>query len=276
MVQIMGIINTTEHSIDADQRVIDDPLIRARRAFWEGAHWVDIGGQATNPWAPEGDAEAEWESIATILPRVLNEFPGRVSLDTFRPEVAENALKLGSVILNDVTGFHNPDMIELASRFGTLCIVSHLPFAAEGIVARAHAPEFTPLRNETDGLAELLVRRRQMINAGIPPDRIILDPGIGFGKTSALNRRLLEFGRLVLDANLLAGIDAKVLDEPRIKVMIGHSQKRMIAENFGGNKTDTVANLRAAIIAIQAGASYLRVHEVAAHYELARSRFRPS
>lgn len=270
MTQLMAIINTTPNSIDAQHRDIQDPLERARQAFTAGAHWVDIGGQATNPWANEGSAAEEWESVEPVLTNLLDEFPGRISLDTFRPEVAEQALALGRVILNDVTGFANPLMVGLAVRHQTLCIVSHLPLAANGSVAWAHA--HPDMSSEIDVLDESLQRRRSMIESGVDPHNIVLDPGIGFGKTKELNYRLLKFGQLVTDKKLLEKLDRKSLDEPPIKVMIGHSQKRMIADYFGGDKVDTVANMRAALIAIHAGASYLRIHDVTAHLELVRSR----
>lgn len=270
MTQLMAIINTTPHSIDAEHREIADPLERARQAFKAGAHWADVGGQATNPWANEGSAAEEWESVEPLLANLLDEFPGRISLDTFRPEVAEQALALGKVILNDVTGFADPRMIDLAVQHQTLCIVSHLPFAAKGNVARAHA--HPDMNSEIDVLDESLQRRRSMIEAGVDPQNIILDPGIGFGKTKELNYRLLKFAQLVTDKQLLQKLDSKSLDEPPIKVMIGHSEKRIIAEYFGGDKVDIVANMRAALIAIHAGASYLRVHNVAAHLELVRNR----
>lgn len=266
MLQLIAIINTTTESIDADTRPGGSALERARQALADGAHWVDIGGQATNPWASQGDVETEWKSIADVLPTLLNEFPGRVSLDTFRPEVAEQALASGKVIINDVTMFHDPRMIELAVAHSVMCIVSHLPLAANGSTAWAH--ENATMDDETDVLRELLERRRQMIQAGVRPEHIILDPGIGFGKTSELNRKLLEFGRLVTDRQLLHQLDPQAVREPAIKVLIGHSQKRMIAEAFGGDKTDRTANLRAGKIAAKAGASYLRVHTPSLYQKL--------
>lgn len=269
MTQLMAVINTTAQSIDAEHRTIEDPVERARQAFRDGAHWVDIGGQATNPWADEGSSDEEWNSIEPVLVQLLDEFPGRVSLDTFRPSVAERALSLGNVILNDVTGFTDPVMVNLAVQHQTLCIVSHLPHAAKGNISWAH--KHPQMDSETEVLDELLQRRRLMINAGIDPTNIILDPGIGFGKTKELNYRLLKFGQLMTDRLLLQKLDSQALDEPVIKVMIGHSEKRMIADYFGGDKRETVANLRAALIAIHAQASYLRVHDVPAHAELIRS-----
>jgi dihydropteroate synthase len=266
MARLMAVINTTDQSIDAANRSVAGPVERARQAFADGAYWVDIGGQATNPWANEGSAQTEWTSIEPVLKALLKEFPGKISVDTFRPEVAAKALATHKVILNDVTMFHDPKMVALAAKYDTVCIVSHLPLAAKGKVAWAHA--HANMTNEVEVLAELLQKRREMINAGVKPNRIILDPGIGFGKTPELNRRLLEFGRLATDRKLLEKFDRKALDEPPIKVLIGHSQKRLIADFFGGNKVDPEANVRAARIAVNNGASYLRVHNVSAHYDL--------
>ena len=265
---LFAVLNATPDSIDRQGELpaTKELVLQARQLLAEGAAFIDVGAQATNPWAEEITAEEEWRRLEPLLAELLEAFPGRISIDTFRAEVAEKALEFGKVILNDVTMFHNPQMIDLAAEHQVRCILSHLPIAANGIVGWAH--KNANMDQPLDVLKELLARRRQMIAAGIQPQNIIIDPGIGFGKTSSLNRRLLEFGDFVTDTALLRGLDPEILNEPEMKVMIGASYKRIIAEHFGGDKKAPQANLRAARIAVNHGANYLRVHEPRVYREL--------
>lgn len=267
-VSLVAVLNATPNSIDREGELptTNELLDRARQLVADGADFIDVGAQATNPWAEEITAEEEWQRLEPLLSTLLELLPGRISLDTFQPEVAEKALNFGKVILNDVTMFHNPQMVQLAAENRARCIVSHLPLAAHGSVSWAH--EHATMDQPVDVLRELLQRRREMIEAGVRPQDIIIDPGIGFGKTSRLNRQLLEFGDYTTDRLLLHSIDPECVSEPVMKVMIGASYKRVIADHFGGDKKDPSANLRAATIAANHHTSYLRVHEPTIYKEL--------
>lgn len=246
-VQLVGILNLTPDSFsDGDPSLTPTKVLaRAQKLFDEGADFVDIGAEATNPFVQPLTPNQEWDRLEPILSSLLKKFPGKISLDTYHVTTAVNALKLGPVILNDVTTFRDPAMISLAAKYHVQCIVSHLPFAAHTI-AGAHAnATMNTIEQVRD---ELLQRRDQMIAAGIQPEHIILDPGIGFGKTMELNKKLLEFAKEV----------------PGIPVLIGHSRKRFL----GDDRFEIEPNLVAARKAIAAGAQYLRVHDVKAHKDL--------
>ncbi len=239
-VVLVGVLNITPDSFsDGDPRLTTNTaLLRAQKLFDDGADIIDVGAEATNPFVQALTPAQEWERLEPILSSLLTKFPGKISLDTYHAETAEKALELGPIILNDVTTFRDPRMIKLTSEHGIVCIVSHLPFAALSI-ADAHAnATMSDIQNVK---RELLSRRDEMIAAGIKEENIILDPGIGFGKTMELNKKLLGFAREV----------------PGIPVLIGHSRKRFL----GDKRFEIEPNLAAAREAVKAGAAYLRVHD---------------
>lgn len=240
MVQLIGILNVTPDSFSdgTTDLSVDTLLDRAKQLLADGADLIDVGAEATNPFVKPLTPDEEWNRLQTFLPALLAAYPGKVSLDTYHPETAARALEVAPVIINDVTTFRDPEMIKLAAQHNVRCIVSHLPFSATSIAdAHKHATMNTVEAVKT----ELLQRRDEMITAGVKPENIILDPGIGFGKTMELNQKLLEFAKEV----------------PGIPVLIGHSRKRFLGEN----RFDIEPNLAAARKAITAGAQYLRVHD---------------
>lgn len=250
--QLVGILNITPDSFSDGGKFTNpyEALIQTKRLFDDGAAWVDVGAEATNPSvAAPLSPEEEWQRLEPVLPRLLDLYPGRISLDTYHSETAAKALALGNVILNDVTTFRDPHMIELAVRHGVRCIVSHLPFSASSIAEAHRNPTVDSIYTVKE---ELLERVNQMVYAGVSGKNIILDPGIGFGKTMAANYRLLHFASLV----------------PRFPVIIGHSRKRFIEDHYGTEKTSVESNLRAGRIACRAGARYLRVHDPANYANL--------
>ena len=242
MVQLVGILNITPDSF-SDGGLFVDPakaLAHAAQLFADGAALVDVGAESTNPRSQPLTAAQEWARLAPVLPALLRAYPGQISLDTYHPETAEKALALGDVIINDVTGMADPAMITVVARHHARCIVSHMP-AATAQAAHTQAPLTTVAQVRDD----LLAKEAALVRRGIPRDRIILDPGIGFGKTPELNRQLLSFA-------------AEVPDRP---VMIGYSRKRFLGEH----RMELAPNIAAGRIAVAAGAAFLRVHDVAGH-----------
>jgi dihydropteroate synthase len=242
--ELVGIINITPDSF-SDGGLYDNPVdavIRADELIAQGVAFIDVGAEATNPYVTPVDAEEEWLRLASVATVLLAAFPGKISIDTYHPQTARRAAKIGEVIINDVTTFHNPEMIRVAQETGARCIASHLPFRVHGDIQRAHR-EIDKLENSVETVKkELLTRRGEMIKAGVDPSKIILDPGIGFGKTTELNWKLLEFAAEV----------------PGIDVMIGFSRKRFLGEE---HRREDGPNRDAANRAMRAGARYLRVHE---------------
>lgn len=249
--QLIGILNVTPDSF-SDGGLYFSPaaaLAHAEEMFQQGASIVDVGAESTRPKATALTAEEEWQRLEPVLPALLAKFPGRISLDTYHPETVERASTFGKFYVNDVTTFVNPAMIAVAAKYHLPVMVSHLPLKFHGNIQAAHQGE--PLTDSSQVRDELLSQKQKLLAAGIKPEDIILDPGIGFGKTMPLNWQLLEFARLVPDEN----------------VMIGHSRKRYLGEH----RMDTEPNIRAAEIAITHGAAYLRAHDIAAHSRLLQS-----
>lgn len=248
MTELVGILNVTPDSFSdgGEHFYAEDAKAYARQLFDDGAALVDVGAESTRPNATKLTADEEWERLKDVLPVLMKQFPGKISLDTYHPETVERALELGDVIINDVTGLTNPRMVELVKRHKPRVIISHLPATD---VQVAHAQE--PLDDEQVVKRYLLKIAKELEAAGVPHENIILDPGIGFGKTMELNKRLLEFPKLV----------------PNYPVMIGHSRKRFLGER----RMELEPNLAAAQVAVQSGAKYLRVHDVAGHRPLLKT-----
>ncbi|TAH32524.1 dihydropteroate synthase [Candidatus Saccharibacteria bacterium] len=245
--QLVGILNITPDSF-SDGGLFLEPtaaLQQLKQLFDDGASLVDIGAESTRPGAEALTPEQEWQRLAPVLEVALSKYPNRISLDTFHPEtVSRAAAEFGAhFIVNDVTGFSNPAMVQIAAKHKLRCIVSHLPRESHGDIQAAHKGLLVD--DEQVVRQELLRRYDDLVAAGVPAEGIILDPGIGFGKTPELNRRLLRFAELV----------------PHNPVMIGYSRKRFLGEH----RFETEPNLAAGRIAVATGAAYLRVHDVAAH-----------
>ncbi len=241
--QLVGILNITPDSFSdgGDFASPEAALAQAEKLFADGASIVDVGGESTNPRSRPITPDEEWQRIKDVLEVLIKKYPGKISLDSHHPETLRKAAELGPFIINDVTGFNNPEMVKVATELQLPVIVSHLPAKFGTDIAAAHAST-EPIARIEDVKAELLDREAALIAAGVKPENIILDPGIGFGKSMELNAKLVEFAR----------------ELPGKPVMIGHSRKRFL----GDNRMEPAPNLGAGKRAITAGATYLRVHEV--------------
>jgi len=171
-----------------------------------------------------------------VIRKLIKSYPEKISLDTKNYKTAEKFLELGGNILNDVSGFQDARMIGLAAEYAPQVIINHFPGAT---IEEVHEQKICSINQVQD---ELLTRKQELIAAGVKPENIILDPGIGFGKTHDLNWQLLEFPALLPDE----------------KIMIGPSRKRFLGEKRFEKET----NQKAAHIGMKAGARYLRVHEI--------------
>jgi dihydropteroate synthase len=245
MVKLVGVLNVTPDSF-SDGNLFLKPEVakdQARKLFNDGASLVDIGAESTRPGAQPLTSEEEWQRLEPVLKELIKDFTDRLSVDTYHPETVKKALELGDVIINDVTGMNNPAMVEVVTSSNARCIISHLPGSD---IQAVHQGQ---LIDDIDQVVRELLQRAAILESrGLKRELIILDPGIGFGKTPELNRELLSFARLV----------------PDYPVMIGYSKKRFLGEK----RMKLEPNLEAGRIAIKAGAAYLRVHDVAGHRTL--------
>lgn len=246
--QVAGILNVTPDSMSDGGQFMDDPeLANAHAAAMAegGAALIDVGGESTRP-----GAAAVWEGdeLKRVIPAVerLAAMGIAISIDTRRPAVMEAALAAGAHIINDVSGLrHDPRSLEFAARAGVPVVLMHAPGEGEDLHGGAAYGDVV-----LDVFDWLQGRRDAAIGAGIARDRIVLDPGIGFGKSLADNLALI---------NALPMFHA--LGQP---LMLGASRKRMIGalDNEAGAHQRLGGSIALAMKGMEAGVQLLRVHDV--------------
>lgn len=245
MVKLVGILNVTPDSFSDGGQFLDPQkaIARAEKLFTDGASIIDVGAESTRPGATPLYATEEWRRLEPVLNELVPRHPGSISLDTYHPETVEKAFGIGPVIVNDVSGLHDREMVAVILKYKARCIISHINTPD---IQAAHNNKPTQTIEEVRDY--LLAKEHELVGKGLPPDNIILDPGIGFGKTSKLNWQLLEFAK----------------HAPGKKIMIGYSRKRFL----GNNRMELEPNLAAGKTAVASGAAYLRVHDMAGHNQL--------
>jgi len=245
MVQLVGILNVTPDSFSDGGHFMEPgaALEHAAQLFADGAALVDIGAESTRPGAAPLTPDQEWQRLESILKELVKLYPGKISVDTYHAQTAEKALSISDVIINDITGLNDPAMAETVVRHDAHCIVGHMRGTDPQAVHRGELIDDIQIV-----VADLLAKTGLLQEKGLPKSKIILDPGIGFGKTERLNRELLEFAQYI----------------PDYPVMVGYSRKRFL----GDKRMELATNLEAGRVAIDSGAAYLRVHDVAGHKQL--------
>ena len=213
----------------------------------EGADLLDIGGESTRPYADVIAAEEELRRVLPVLKTVVEQVKIPVSIDTTKSQIARAAVDAGAEIINDVTGLTaDPQMIEVAVQSGAGVCAMHMQGTPQ---CRADNPAYTDVVAEVrDYLRE---RRDSLIAAGIPLERICLDPGIGFGKTHEHNITLMRHCR--------------ELHTLRCPILVGHSRKGFLGKLIGDKEADrTNANVGASLSLAVQGVQIIRVHDVRA------------
>ena len=245
---VMGVVNVTPDSFsDGGQFQHHEVAIaRGRELAAQGADLVDVGGESTRPGDPTPVSAVE--ELARILP-VIHGLRDVVtlSIDTYKAEVADAALVAGAEIVNDVSGGAiDPELLRVAARHGAAVVLGHLRGRPQGMAEQAVYDDVV-----REVKAELEERIARAVEAGVPRGRLLVDPGLGFGKTAAHNLQLL--GRL---AELRALGCALVVGASR-KSFLGKLTGRAVdARELATAAADTAAILH--------GANVVRVHDVAA------------
>jgi dihydropteroate synthase len=248
---VMGVVNVTPDSF-SDGGVHLDPetaVTAARRMLDEGAAIVDVGGESTRPGSDGVTADEELRRVLPVLER-LRGLP--VSIDTSKAEVARRALELGVELVNDVTALRgDPELAGVVADSGAYLCLMHM--LGEPRTMQDH-PSYDDV--VADVKAFLEERLAFAVAAGIPEERVALDPGIGFGKTVEHNFELLRrLGELV------------AIGRP---VVVGVSRKSSLGRIMGdpaATTGTTAASVGAAVAAFERGATVLRVHDVREHVE---------
>lgn len=250
MTLVMGIVNVTPDSfsdgglfLDVDAAIAHGLRLRA-----DGADLVDVGGESTRPGAQRIDPVTERDRVLPVV-AALAAAGIPVSIDTMNAETALAAIAAGARIVNDVSGgLADPDMLPAVAGTGADVVLQHWRGASADMYANA---EYGDVVREV--LAELAARVDAAAAAGIPPARVVVDPGIGFGKRGGQNWAVLRgLGRIV-------GLGHRVL--------VGTSRKRFLADALGEAASTGRRDLATAVtsvLAAQAGVWAVRVHDVAA------------
>ncbi|MFN2215724.1 MAG: dihydropteroate synthase [Anaerolineales bacterium] len=257
---LMGIINVTEDSFSGDG-LLKDPsgasaaMEQVRRFVASGVDILDIGGESTRPGAFPVDEVTEKERVIPVIHQISSEFPNAlISIDTYKAGVAEEALQAGAHIVNDVWGLRaDPHLARVTSDHEAPIILMHnrsKPAKAEiqeNLGGRYIGMEYQDLLQDVKN--ELMESVKLALDAGIPREKIILDPGIGFGKTVEQNLELLD--RL----NEIRQLGFPVLLGPSRKSFIGYTLDLPTDERVEGTAA-------AVSVGITRGADIVRVHDV--------------
>lgn len=261
---LMGILNVTPDSFSGDgllaspaasaQEQMDAILAQARRFAAAGADILDVGGESTRPGAEPVSLEEETRRVVQVIRLLAAEIDLPISVDTYKAAVAEEAIQSGARLINDVWGFKaDPDLAGVAARCGVPAILMHNRSSwanaelRERLGGRYVGVPYDNLLADIRG--ELLESAQIALQAGVPPEHIILDPGIGFGKTVEQNLELLD--RLG---------EIRELGYP---VLCGPSRKSFIGYTLDLPPDQRLEGTAAAVaISIARGADIVRVHDV--------------
>lgn len=252
---VMGVLNITPDSFsDGGQfNSIERAVGRAMAMVAEGADIIDIGGESTRPGSPGVTAEVEVARVVPVIEAIASRCAIPLSVDTHKPAVAEAALQAGAHIVNDISGLRDPAMVEVARRYQAGVVIMHMQGTPRTMQDQ---PSYHDVVAEVGQF--LRERVEESVRAGIPAERIVVDPGIGFGKTLEHN------------LDLLRGL-ATIITQAGRPVLAGVSRKRFIGMITNRETGDRLAgSLAAASFAIARGARIIRVHDVKESCDAAR------
>ena len=242
---VMGVVNVTPDSFSDGGKFFDPKaaVAHALRLAEEGADILDIGGESSRPGALPVSVFQEMDRILPVL-EGLRTLEKPISVDTRRPEVMQAALSAGASMINDIEALQAPGAVEVAAK--AQCAVCLMHMKGEPATMQK-GPHYDDVVGEVLGF--LKKRMQAAMQAGIAQERIAIDPGFGFGKTAAHNfellRRLEEFSSL------------------GVPVLAGWSRKSTLGKLTGRPADERLAgSLAAALLALQGGATILRVHDI--------------
>jgi len=254
-VTIVGILNATPDSFSDGGRFVSGDAQLALSAALEaadalvraGARVLDVGGESTRPGSQPVSPEIEIARTAPLIEAVAKRFAVPISIDTRKAEVASAALSAGACVINDVSGLrHDPTLAGVAARSGATLILGHLRGEPATMQANPHFDDV--LREVGDELAASVERARA---AGVPRERLAIDPGLGFGK------------RLEDNLTLLAGLGS-LRGRLGLPLLVGPSRKAFLGALTGDAVAERDrATLAACAVAAFVGADAVRVHDVA-------------
>jgi len=254
---LMGIVNATPDSFSDGG---DHPTLEARVAHGEallaaGADLLDVGGESASGHIPAVDAAVEIDRVVPLIVRLAGEHGALVSVDTYKPAVAEAAIAAGASLVNDVSGLRDAELASVCAATGAGLVITHTRVAPKGTLLEPG--RYGDVAADVAGF--LRERMQVALDRGVAPEQILLDPGPDFAKTPAQTVAMLRtFGEL------------RSLGRP---LLLAVSNKDFLGGITGRGPRDRLAGTLAAVgFGVDAGAAVLRVHDVAAVADFLRVR----
>ena len=245
---IMGILNVTPDSFSDGGKFnnVEAAVKHAKEMIEEGAHIIDIGGESTRPGSAKVQEQEEIERVIPIIEALVKEIDVPISIDTYKGRVAELAIQAGASFINDVWGFKkDPYIAEVAAKYQVPCCLMH-------------NRDNTEYDNLVDDIVKELKECVEIaLKAGVKEENIILDPGIGFGKT--------------LEQNLIVMNNLKGIREVGYPVLLGTSRKSMIGKTLDLPVEQRVeGTIATTVMGILNGCEFIRVHDIKENLRAAR------
>ncbi len=245
---LMGILNVTPDSFSDGGKFVrvEAALSQAKGMLEEGAFIIDIGGESTRPGAEPLSAEDELDRVLPVIRAIREETDALISVDTYKPEVALKAIRAGANLVNDVSGLRDAAMVEVCAQEGVPAVVMHMQGNPQTM---QRDPSYDDVSEEV--FTYLMAAAKRALSADVPS--VLLDPGIGFGKTLAHNLELTRH---------LSTLTARPYP-----VLLGASRKGSIGQLTGVQNAAQrdPGSVAFHLFAAERGAALLRVHNVAAH-----------
>lgn len=251
--RIMGIVNATDDSFYAESRSMDNAAVTRGLTMWDnGATWVDVGGESTRPGASPVDIETELRRVLPVIKGLRAARPsGFISIDTRHAAVAKAALEVGADMVNDVSGLRDPAMKDVVIDAGCAVCIMHMQGEPGTMQSN---PTYDDVVDEVG--TSLSRVKLELVQQGHPAELIVLDPGIGFGKTQLHNIKLLKVGKGLVktEGPVLWGVSRKSI--------VGH----LTGQDEAVNRLHGTLGLAA--VAMNMDIDLVRVHDVEAHRDM--------
>ena len=245
--RIMGILNITPDSFSDGSRFnqLDRALFHAEKMMEEGAEIIDVGGESTRPGAIYVSEQEEMDRVVPVIEQLAEKLDVMISIDTYKSAVMAAACQAGAHLINDIKALQEPGALKIAAESQALICLMHMQGEPQSM------QDHPAYKNVVDEVSHFLNNRvASCLAAGISPEKLILDPGFGFGKTLEQNFELLgRLNEMQSTYPLLIGVSRKS--------MIGNLLNRSVDERLAGS-------IAAALYALAQGARIIRVHDVQA------------
>jgi dihydropteroate synthase len=246
--RVMGILNVTPDSFSDGGRFdrLDVAVRHAEEMALAGADFIDVGGESTRPGAAEVEVREELDRVIPVVEHIKRSLDVAISIDTSKPEVMSEAVAAGAVLINDVFALSRDGALDAAARSGVAVCLMHMLGTPQTMQVEPHYEELPG-----DVIHFLQERVEACIDGGIGRERLLVDPGFGFGKNDRHNLQILR--------------NLEQFSDLGLPLLVGLSRKRTLGKLTGRSAEDRLAaGVAAATIAVLKGANIVRTHDVAA------------